>query len=492
MPKMKLAGAPAGASVTTTLQMPSSVAPPDAPPDETKPDFWEYIQQLTPEQWKNHVVYITRENPKTGINGIGGYLTKLQQSFDADDIKTAYGGYEFSYILKEGADICKKCRRASGTFRVEAPPKFDSSREAPGQAASNGHGDGNAAVIQQFIAVLREELARSRENSNGSSSATEEAIKLLSSASDRAMEVITKQIPQAGDPAAQLNSLLAAAEKIAAMRQPAPASGGFGELGALLIPVLKTVVEKLLTPTDPLEQLTKLAGVFEVVEKLRGGGGGGRADWKSELVAEGIPALKEVVGAIAENRKAAVDIERERRARAEANARAAATVQDLNAQRAQVTQMPANARPPAPMPAAPANGHSVAPATAAAAAPPHVGPFRVVPMSGEGGVPPPAATQPLPVEMTANADEFLKGVKIRLVEMLNAGEETDFIVDAIDGMRPDLTENLIKFTPPQITAFFKQDPILHMAVEHPRWNEFLAEAREYLAQEQESAPSKPN
>jgi hypothetical protein len=463
----------AAPTITTTVQMPPQEAAEKT--EDSRPDFFSYMQSLTPEQWKRHIVYITREQPKTSINGVGGYLTKLQQAFDIEDIKLAFGGQEFSYIMKRDNDIIY-----SGKFRIEAPPRYDSTRESAAGTPTNGHSDGTAQLLQQFVGVLRDELARSREDGKGSG-VTEEAIKLLTSASDHAMSVITKQVPQASDPTAQLTALLAAAEKIAAMRAPAPAASGLGELGTILVPILKTLAEKLLTPTDPLDQITKLAGIFDVLEKLRGPGGG-KSDYRTALVEQGIPAVRDLITTIAERRASDVEIARQARARAESQERTANTAKELNAQRlAAANQRPApqaaapSAAPAADLPLRSGRGVGAAP-------------FRVVPMNGE-----PVESAPAPAEtprVQVNADEYLNGVKLRFVELLSSDEDSEYIVDYLEASGLDLVAHLTKFSPAQISTYCQSDFILAHAVALPRWAEWLEDARAYLTAVPEEVPER--
>jgi hypothetical protein len=456
--------------------------PPAAPAeknytDETKPDFREYIFGLSPDQWKNHIIYLTRELPKTSINGLGGYLTKLQQPFDFEDIKQAYGGYEFSYILKEGNDICKKCRNATGRFKVEAPPKFDTTREAPSAAPSNGHSASDAGLLQQFVGVLRDELARSRESNSGANPATDKAIELLASASEKAMDIVKNQVPQSKGSSSEMREMIGMLREMGLLGAPVQSKSLLEQLGELLSsPLIAPLIAKFFTPADPLTELGKLGSAMDILEKIRGtSSSGGRSDWKEALVSEGIPAVKELIGTIAENRKAAVELAQAARDRAQANARAAQSVETINSQRASIGQRPANAPAPAGQPAA------IPPAPPATA-----GPFRVVPINGVDAAPETAAAVP---ETTANADEYLKGVKIRFVELLAAGEDSGFIVDFLDAARPDLVEMILKYTPAQITGFFKMDPIVKHAVENPRWGQFLQESRAYLEENGELEPA---
>src|SRR5260370_33548646 len=100
------------------------------------------MRSLTPEDWKDHIVYLTRERPKTHMHVVVGcYLTKIIEPFELDDIKDAYGGYEFSYIMKRGRDAIY-----NGRFTVEAPPKLDGQRESAAAAGENGGGN---ALVQQ-------------------------------------------------------------------------------------------------------------------------------------------------------------------------------------------------------------------------------------------------------------------------------------------------------------------------------------------------------
>jgi hypothetical protein len=130
-------------------------------PKKSRPDFWTYIGKLTLEEWKDHVVYLTRELPKLHTKGIGRYLVKIVEPFDIDDIKNAYGGFEFSYIMKR-----KNAIVYCGRFRIEAPPKLDTARESQpiGESGTN-------VLLYQLVSMLREELARSRE-ANKRSTAT--------------------------------------------------------------------------------------------------------------------------------------------------------------------------------------------------------------------------------------------------------------------------------------------------------------------------------
>jgi hypothetical protein len=86
-----------------------SLQPPAQPekqePDDAGPDFWERLEQLTPEDWVSHEVHLYRRRPKVALQGLGGYLAKFQQAVTIDDIKHAFGGYDFEAMLKKDGKL---------------------------------------------------------------------------------------------------------------------------------------------------------------------------------------------------------------------------------------------------------------------------------------------------------------------------------------------------------------------------------------------------
>lgn len=448
-----------------TIEIPTPTNGDGKPEIEEKPDFWAYMQSLSPEQWKDHIVYLTRENPKTSINGVGGYLTKLQQPFDIEDIKVAYGGYEFSYIMKKKNEIAH-----SGRFRVEAPPKFDATREsAPTAAQPAADTATTASLINQFISVLRDELARSREQSP--STANEEAIKLLTNASNRAMEVIMKQVPQTTDPTQQLTQMLALLEKFRP-QQPAPSS----DLLALILPEL---VKKLMTPVDPFAQITTFLAVFEKIDALRGSGGEGKPkDWKAAAVDH----LPEILSTAKEMLQSNAEAAKERRAGLEAQRATAETLRHL-------PQNP-TAQPPATQVAAPVQPTSGQQPSRRA--------FdeQVVATEGLRTVPlntaPASDARPATTgEIDTDSNEFLNFVKRRVVELIHTGSSGESIVDFLDGVKPEFSQQLVQYPAEMVTSFFRADPILARAVANPRWNEVLEQARAYILENEEAPVAAP-
>ena len=400
--------------------------PAGAASDEGKLTFWEYMQSLSPKGWERHIVYLTREEPKTGIKGVGGYLTKLTGPFTIEDIKNAFGGYEFSYIMNRDGKIIY-----SGRFKVEAAPKFDLTREVAGAATGDNNGQG--AIVGQFVEVLREELSRAREASNP---ASEEAIKLLSAASTRAMDIVLKQVPQQGDPMAQLSGLVATAKNLGLV-------GGNGGGGNLLETV--SALKALGLLPDPMQQMTLFFTIFEKLDALRGERGGQR-DWKGALIEKVAEAVPRVLDEVGKNRQAQLQIASER----------AEVVRTLRG-------IP---------PSAPKQGATVPADTQPASAGTPGLPTETTESTGDGAL---ATNQALDPN-----DPYVLGVKRRMVQLFLEGEETDIIIDFLESAVPGFCDDILRYPDETLTGYLGQDPLFAETVRNPRWPVFLSEARAYL------------
>jgi hypothetical protein len=430
--------------VTTTIQMPEAGETEKPREREQGQDFWGYMNGLSAEQWKDHIVYLTREQPKTTINGVGGYLTKLVQPFDIEDIKAAFGGREFSYIMKRDGKILY-----SGKFSVEAPPRLDATREGSGNPAPNGNGGGDAATFQkEFISVLREELARSREASNGSAVGQDRVVEMMAKAAERSMEIVKDQIPAAGNAASMLKDTIEMLKTMGLLGQP--------QQGTSIIDTIRVLKELGLigapataVATDPAAQLNSMLGIFEKLDDLRGGGGGGggKGNWFS-LIEKGLETLPRAVEALGAQRAAAGPPAASRGTRAPVYPAAA----------------PRAAYPPS----APTGAGQPAPTT---------GGLRTEPLNRTIDQQPEAAdvNETLP---KMPAEEFDAWVKRNIVEMVYMGVDGGRIANFLYDHKPDTLTELVKYPAPQITQFFGMDPILGKAVKHPNWQAILLQARQ--------------
>jgi hypothetical protein len=432
--------------VHTTIQMPPQAS--EKPLGEEKPDFWSFMQRLTPEQWKNHIVYVTRENPKTSINGVGGYLTKLQQAFDIEDIKVAFGGYEFSYIMKKGNDDIIY----SGRFRIEAPPKYDPARElataAPVAAAAGVTVGGDLMKILEQQNQRLYEVLTTLQGREGDP-AVSGAIDILTSAYKKGLDAVATQQPVGDNATKQLDDVLAIAERIVSVR-----GGGNGN-GLTETIALLSSLGVLNKPKTLAEQLTEAK---TLVDLLGGGGEGNPKDWKAMGVKALVDHLPEILDALKTSTSGTISAAR---ARMPAPA----------AQPAARGPAPATRQPPAPAPPAPAI---------------HVtGGLQVVPRdSGDT-----AAAAAVPVENTAPAgtpetqEQYDAAMKIQMVNMMRMGASGGAIASFLEDVKPEMAKDLTKYDSTTITNFFRQDEVLRLMVEDPRWNEVLADAKEYLSEE---------
>jgi hypothetical protein len=392
------------------------------------------MAQLSPKEWEDHIVYLTREEPKVSINGSGGFLRKFVQPFDIDDIKRTFGGYKFSYIMKKEGKLIY-----GGDFRVEALPLYDRERENPPGSATPQLNTNND-LLKEFVSVLRDELQRSREaNGNPSSDA---AIDMVTKASERAMEIVKAQVPPGADATKQLESMVSMLKNLGVVGAQPQQSGGISDT------ILKVLIEKALMPVDPLAQLTTFITLFEKMDSLRGAPG--KADWRSEAISAGRELLPQVLETIS-------------------TARAPGTPR-------QVPPRYAPQRAPQPQPPArpmPSPGPSAAPAPGAAA---NGGGLRMVPMDEQPGpTAPEVAAQPGGDPFAfVNEDTYMAAVKQRIVQVVRAPQLTpeyagDMLVDGLEMMWPDMLEQLKILTEEQITAFLSRDPILMYATQDPRW-----------------------
>jgi hypothetical protein len=412
------------------------------------------MRSLTPEAWKDHIVYLTRERPKTHMNGVvGGYLTKIIEPFELDDIKDAYGGYEFSYIMKRGRDAIY-----NGRFTVEAPPKLDGQRESAGATGENGGGN---ALVQQFVNMLREELMRSRDAAGGDQTTTK-AVEMLSSASEAAMEMIKKQVPDAANPATQLKELLGLAKELGIF-------GGGGEGGILgTIKVLRELGIIGQAAMDPMKNLDSMLSVFTKLDELRGSSGGRRRDWKETAIEKGLDYLPQVLDTFRETREANMRIANDRARAAEHLSR----IQNPSARPAVASVMtprPAGVPPAAPTTVTVTSG------------------LRTVPIDQPADPGEPAAEfaqGEIVIEtIDRNSPAFMNTVKLCVLEMVQRGDHGEQIVDFLDGAKPGFSNTLVDYTPEQLSDYFRLDPILRAAIELPNWPEVLDEARKYILNE---------
>jgi len=302
---------------------------------------------------------------------------------------------------------------------------------------------------------------------------------MIVTASEKAMEIVKQQTPQASNPTEQLTQLVTTAKSLGIMGAP---SSGFtleSFLGLLGSPLLKPLIDKFLTPVDPIAQLTGYLTLFDKLQNLRGdsgGSGGAPKDWKAAIVTDLVPRIPEILDGWAKNNQAAIDAATQRRIAAEATERAAGTIRTLQAPGAQSQQT-------APQPAHPPHMQAAPPAPAASGLRTvrlDAGVPNVTVSAAQPGPPLPTVVQPSPSE----ADAIANFVKSRVVAIIRAGgdpeEIAEHIVDFLEDSDPETVKQLVSVSGEMLTAVFSGDPILKAAVAHPQWKEILEAAREYI------------
>jgi len=248
------------------------------PTGNAMPDFWDYIESLTPSQWSDHVVYVYREDPKdSNYSSEPSYVDKFAGSIEISPgvivptferesieyaIKEKHGGKAFRLICKKGPS-----RVAIGKCVNGAPPKYPefNTRAHPLPNASAT----DASVASKAIDVM----------ANQQPDAMRLAMEVLRSASDIVMR---QPQPQATPPRQSLDDEMdrelrrAMIQKFLAPPPPPPppvdpvesflrikqaldgGGNGGGSANTLVEKVLSAAVDKILNPAPPVTGRTTL------------------------------------------------------------------------------------------------------------------------------------------------------------------------------------------------------------------------------------------
>lgn len=457
MPRSSVAAPPTPQKVNVSVDVPSNQPAAPREPEEKSPMwFWDMLQQIPRDQWGNvYSVMAWREEPKVpGVPGAKGFLFEAFEPITLSYFKERYGGGKFKAVLQKNSKF-----QTTHIFDVEGQPKYDLSREAPHANPSGAaNGDANSALLKDFVGVLRDELARSRESNSAANPATDQAISLVSSAAEKAMEIVASRA-NAGGTGSSTQQL---SELVNIVKGLLPAQGGSGFESTLL----KVLMEKLLTPVDPLAQVTAFLGIFEKIDAIRGGGGegGGKAkDWRAMLAEGAVNKGPEILRELRETFQVSKEAAAERRVASENIRR----VEELRHGAA---------------PAAPANGQ---PATPAAVP---TGPLRTVPIDRTAPITPevmpaaaPAETPPAAPGMTsAETDAVGKFMEQRIVQMIADERDAEDIVDFIEEIDATMNDMLLQYSEDLVTTFLAGRPIIGKATQHPQWSEFLRRAKTYI------------
>jgi hypothetical protein len=439
--------------------------------------FWDLIYGFPKDDWgKIYDLQLWRRglSKVQMAPGEKGWLEQYLEPVNLVTINSQYGGGLYHIVLNKNNKF-----KTSHDFEIAGQPKYDPRREVGPRAPAapvNGNGDSNAALLafqKDFISVLREEMARGREG-QGNGAGSDRVIDMMANASEKAMDIVVSRAtpPAVATPTQSLTELVSLVKSIIPTQ-----SGGLTLEGIATLlgsPLVKPLIERLFAPTDPLDQLGKLAGAMEVMDRIRGTGGGGDGkpkDWKAMLAEAAMTKGPEIIREFRESNEASLKMQQERRAANEAIERAEA----IRRQNPNAVVQAAPGAQTVPAPAPRSSGLRTVAIHPEAA--PDISQDR-------------ANGQPAAAQLTKQDAEMVvtNFVKNRVVSILfadsEAGDSVDdiaeHIIDFLEDASPETVEELKNNPPPLINAFFAEDPIMKVAVGHPKWGAVLDAARAYI------------
>lgn len=504
MPRIPAAAKAAPSPVTVNvgsqepLTPPAPVKPAVDAEERISTWFWDKIApggEIRAEEWgKVYELWLQRlgDGKVPMASGEKGYLDTFTEPITLATIKSKYGGGKFQITLNKNGRWL-----TSHTFSIEGAPLYDYRRERPPNGApANGSGT-DAALLQQFMTMFREEMQRNREMNNAANPAENKSIEMMSSAAERAMDLVLKQAPPGANHTTELSALVSILKDAGVF-----GASGKSALSELIeavkpfIPLVAPIIQRFLTPVDPLAQITALGKVIESIDALRGGGdsGGRPRDWKAvaaEKLAEAVPGIIQELGA---RRETTVQVAEENRRRAEAQTRTAEIVRHLPPASAAQPQAATAGSLAIAVPQATAGNPGPAPIANNGLRTVRLNDLTATPSPGPGGdfreVAAPVTSHQSPdTEIDITSEAYMRLVKRQVVYLVGIGQTGESIVDYLDGALPGFSEKFAQGTPEMVTAFMALDPILCEAIKHRDWDQILSDARAYLEEDKEPVPA---
>lgn len=385
-----------------TEVVPSSKTPGN---EERNFDAFDFQDQMRPEDWEHTTAYLYRVEPPVWRNGDGKtQVTTFINFFSLLDIQREFGGGVWRILIKD----TKTRERVADSKHATAGAPRDLTRGDNSLSSSTPVGSvpqsESGGVVSQAMNIVSDPTARAAQT------------QMLTSAATSAIELVKANAAQQ----MTVKDILELAEKM----NSRPAEKPFleTEVGKIVVAaasaLVTALVNRMITPTDPLDQLTKMAGVMQSL----GAGGSAASDWKAALV-NAAPQLANAVR----------DTVQELRMGTEAQMR-------LNAGRT--------------LPAA-----QMQPQAQAVPAQQNPGQDKVVQM-------------PQPAQQ-ASAPEM---IDLKLIELLNDPAMTgDKAGEILDETWPDFVTEVAKLNVDQLIQAFQIRPLLKPHAANPRLREFLTQ-----------------
>lgn len=244
-PSVSAVGGQVKEKITRERILPASEAARDG---AAMPDFWEYVEALTPEKWNDHIVYLYREDPKVSTySGEFAYLDKFvgyievrpgvqapmeERGLIEQAIKEKFGGRAFRLICKRGKE-----RVTVGKCVNEAPPKYPDANPQQFAGPLPNAGTTDASVASKAIDAMANQQP--------------DAMRLAMDVLRTASEIVMKSGQPHNNP---------------------PAAAPVSDIDAEL---KRAMINRMLNPPDPLAEFAKYKELFQpqqnqLVDKLVG------------------------------------------------------------------------------------------------------------------------------------------------------------------------------------------------------------------------------
>lgn len=394
-------------------------------------DSLEYMDSLSADKWQsgNHLVYLYRVDPPVFRNGTGPtYVTKYGTPITLEQIQQDFGGGIWRILVKRGNErMADRNYQIGGTPRDLTRAQQEFNPALPGGVPLDGSNNG---VMSQALNLAANPSAQAAQT------------RMLETAATSAIDMVKASAP------AQLTvkDIIELAEK---MRGPASQEKPFleTEVGRIVVAaasaLVTALVNRVVSPTDPLEQFVKMS---EVMSKLSGGNSS--SDWKAALV-NAAPQIAEAGrGMLQEIRMGA-------EAQMRINAGRTLPVAPAPQQTGQVS-----------------GGLQVQPTPANPAAP-----QNVLEMPA-----PPAQTGQVPMEP----------FETKLIELLLDTQMTgDKAGEILEATWPGIVDEVAQYSVDQIMGAFKSRTILAPHAANPRLRQFLTEFLQWANETDAPAPATP-
>ncbi len=276
--------------------------PPPKPPEPEQPkpqvveDFWEQLNQVTPEQWQSGWrMYLYRSWPVIDKTGESHYLCIFREPIDEDAVLQAYGSGKYSLWLKNNKNV-KVRTHSFSIHNPKFPPKVrleevvktdarndlffkvwveDSAATTNSPAYGANPDSASAAAIKELGSTVRTLIDRDHNRADSKDGAVDAAVVELWKETSKQRDELSTRLATIG--AGQAG-------------RPAETFEMFDKMLSL--------VEKLHQPAAPLQNpLDQVRDAMDLMTKMRDVFGSNQANAIAASAEESIP-WKEILGAL--------------------------------------------------------------------------------------------------------------------------------------------------------------------------------------------------